>query len=67
MKPMILSKDFRITIPHEMRNQNGWTVGAKIAYVPSGKSIAFVPASLARGTVDPAKDPTTDDRDRNER
>ena len=66
MKPMILSKDFRITIPHEMRNQNGWTVGAKIAYVPSGKSIAFVPISQTQAIVSPAKGTVADGRDRNE-
>ena len=51
-----ISSQFKISIPKEVREQQGWRAGQKLVFLPHGKSVIILPApepadlvGLARG------------------
>lgn len=51
-----LSSTFQISIPREVREQQGWRAGQKLVFIPKGESVVLTPApepadlvGLARG------------------
>ncbi len=43
MNAVTLSSKFQISIPKEVREQQGWKAGQKLAFVPHGKHYVLVP------------------------
>lgn len=65
---IILSDEFKITIPSDIRDEYNWKPGQKFTFVQDGRSVLLVPVKSAkelRGTAKGAD--TTNYRDRNDR
>jgi AbrB family looped-hinge helix DNA binding protein len=39
-----ISSKFQISIPKEVREQQGWKPGQELVFIPKGKSVLIVPA-----------------------
>jgi len=49
MKPATISKDYRVTIPLEIREQFGLKPGQKIMFIPYQKSLSIVVVPSIQG------------------
>jgi AbrB family looped-hinge helix DNA binding protein len=68
MKPVTLSSKYQISIPKEIREQQGWKAGQKFAFILRGRGVELVPVPKLEEIIGIAKgaDPTGY-RDRNDR
>ncbi|MGL4325057.1 MAG: AbrB/MazE/SpoVT family DNA-binding domain-containing protein [Beijerinckiaceae bacterium] len=67
-KSVTLSADFRITIPREVRESQGWKIGQKLAFIPSGLGYKHVAVPELKDIVGIASGINARDyRDRNDR
>jgi AbrB family looped-hinge helix DNA binding protein len=63
-----LSSKFQISIPKEVRDQQGWRPGQKFVFLPKGKSVVLVPVPEFKELQGMAKGANGEDyRDRNDR
>jgi AbrB family looped-hinge helix DNA binding protein len=63
-----LSAKFQISIPKEVREQQGWKPGQKFAFVPSGGGFRLVPVPKRSELLGLLRDADPSDyRDRNDR
>jgi AbrB family looped-hinge helix DNA binding protein len=64
----LLSSEFQITIPKEVRDSQGWKPGQKLGFVPHGKSYILVSVPTLDEVCGIAKGADTSDyRDRYDR
>lgn len=65
---VILSDEFKITIPSDIRDEHDWKPGQEFAFVQDGRSVVLVPVRSAKELRGIARgaDPTNY-RDRNDR
>jgi AbrB family looped-hinge helix DNA binding protein len=68
MKSVTLSSKYQISIPKEIREQQGWKAGQKFAFILRGRGVELVPVPKLEEIIGIAKgaDPTGY-RDRNDR
>ena len=66
MNAVTLSSKFQISIPKEVREKEGWSLGHRLAFVPHGKHFVLVPVPTVDEIFGIAKgaDPTGDRYDR---
>ena len=63
-----ISSKFQISIPKEVRDQQGWKAGQELVFVPHGRSVMLVPLPKREDLFGIARGANTDDyRDRNDR
>ena len=63
-----LSSKFQISIPKEVREQQGWKAGQEFVFLPKGRSVVLVPVLKLEDLRGIAKGANPDDyRDRNDR
>jgi AbrB family looped-hinge helix DNA binding protein len=63
-----LSSKFQISIPKEVREQQGWRPGQKFVFIPKGDSVVLVPVPKREDLFGIAKGANPEDyRDRNDR
>ena len=68
MNAVTLSSKFQISIPKQVREQQDWKAGQKLAFVPQGSHYVLVPVPLASELFGIAKGASADGyRDRNDR
>jgi AbrB family looped-hinge helix DNA binding protein len=68
MNAVTISSKFQISIPKQVRDQEGWKVGQRLAFVPEGKHYILVPVPTVDEIFGIAKGADTSDyRDRYER
>jgi AbrB family looped-hinge helix DNA binding protein len=56
MKASILSKKYRVTIPKELREKEGWKPGQKFELISRDRGVEFVPVHKSEEVVGIAKD-----------
>lgn len=63
-----LSSKFQISIPKEVREEQGWLPGQKFVFIPKGDSVVLVPVPKREDLFGIAKGANPADyRDRNDR
>jgi AbrB family looped-hinge helix DNA binding protein len=63
-----LSSKFQISIPKDVREQQGWRAGQKFVFIPKGKGCLIVPSPQPSDLVGLAKGVASRDyRDRDDR
>jgi AbrB family looped-hinge helix DNA binding protein len=63
-----LSSKFQISIPKEVREEQGWLPGQKFVFIPKGDSVVLVPVPKREDLFGIAKGANPGDyRDRNDR
>lgn len=68
MNAVTLSSKFQISIPKQVRDQQDWKAGQKLAFVPQGKHYVLVPVPAADELFGIAKGANPDGyRDREDR
>ena len=68
MNAVTLSSKFQISIPKQVREQQDWKAGQKLAFVPQGKHYVLVPVPAAEELFGIAKGANPDGyRDREDR
>lgn len=68
MNAVTLSSKFQISIPKQVRDQQQWKAGQKLAFVPQGKHYILVPVPSIKDLFGMAKGANPEGyRDRNDR
>lgn len=63
-----LSSKFQISVPKEVREQQGWRAGQKLVFIPKGKTVTLAPVPKPEELIGVARGVTNRDyRDRGDR